>query len=107
LHHKLGFDPVGPIVTPVAFIGDYEIEIPPLELDFDGDQALRVTTFKDSTFVEGLRSDTLSEHWLRQKDDNQKKEGWELHRGRELIHRDSACLPERNGGSSTELKMIP
>ena len=45
LHHKLGLDPVGPIMTPVAFIGDYEIEIPPLELDFDGDQALPVTTF--------------------------------------------------------------
>ena len=84
-------------MAPVAFIGDYEIEIPPLELDFDGDQALPVTTFKDPTFVERLRSDTLSEYWLRQRDDDQQKEGWELHKRRELIHRDSACLPERNG----------
>ena len=97
LHHKLRLDPVGPVVTPVTFTGNYQVEISPLELDFDGYQALRVTAFQDSAFVERLRSDTLSQKWVREKGDNQEREGWELHGRRELIHQHYLCLPERNG----------
>tara|TARA_B100001094_G_C18166412_1_gene792355 strand:+ start:1541 stop:1798 length:258 start_codon:yes stop_codon:yes gene_type:complete len=61
LHNELGLDPVGPIVAPITFTGNYQIEIPSLEFDFDGEQALRVTAFKDSAFVERLRTDTLSQ----------------------------------------------
>ncbi len=95
LHDNLRLDPVGPIVTPVAFTGDHQIEIPTLELDLDCDQALRVAAFKNSTRVERIGTDGLRKCRLRQKDDNRKKEGWELHAGRELIHQDRSYPPER------------